>query len=209
MEQAGREPWGAVLRREAGAVAMVLMALAGLGISIYLTIIHYAKIPPACVTNSIINCAAVTSSVYSVVPGTSVPITIPGMLWFVLSGGLAGVALVSAWRGTPEPPRLRATHALWGALGLVFVLYLVYAEIVRLQRICEWCTVVHVLTLATFLVALARLQSAWVAPAQARDRSGGQSTRVEHASAHPSARSRAAQPAVPRRTAQRARARRR
>jgi hypothetical protein len=41
---------------------------------------------------------------------------------------------------------------------MAFVLYLVYAEIVLLHTLCEWCTVVHVLTFATFLLALQRWQ---------------------------------------------------
>jgi len=38
------------------------------------------------------------------------------------------------------------------------VFYLVYAEIVRLRKIREWCTAVHVLILVSFLLALYRLQ---------------------------------------------------
>jgi hypothetical protein len=34
----------------------------------------------------------------------------------------------------------------------------VFAEIVLVQRICEWCTVIHLLTLASFLIALTRWQ---------------------------------------------------
>jgi hypothetical protein len=53
---------------------------------------------------------------------------------------------------------LRQAHLLWSALGMLFVLYLVYAEIVALHSLCEWCTVVHLLTFATFLLALNRWQ---------------------------------------------------
>jgi uncharacterized membrane protein len=136
------------------------MAIAGIAISGYLTAVHYAKVPLACPTTGVINCQLVTSSAYSVVPGTAIPITIPGMLWFAISGGLAGVALVRVWQGPPELPQLRLAQLLWGAAGLLFVLYLVYAEIVVLHKLCEWCTVVHLLTLGTFLVALARWQDA-------------------------------------------------
>ena len=141
-----------------GPVAMLLMALAGLGISIYLTVIHYQGVAPLCNTNGVIDCAAVTNSAYSVVPGTKLPITIPGVVWFLVSGGLALVALVAIWRNRLEPPRLRLAHLLWGAFGMLFVLYLVYAEIVALHRLCEWCTVIHLLTFATFLIALNRWQ---------------------------------------------------
>jgi uncharacterized membrane protein len=134
------------------------MAGAGIANAAYLTAVHYLDVPLACPANALINCAQVTSSAYSVVPGTQIPITIPGMLWFIVSGGLAVVALVRAAVERPEPERLRLIHLLWGAAGLLFVLYLVYCEIVLLHRLCEWCTVVHLLTLATFLVALSRWQ---------------------------------------------------
>jgi uncharacterized membrane protein len=148
----------AFVRDEPGSVAIALMALAGLAISIYLTTVHYAGVPLVCTNTGTVDCSAVTTSKYSVVPGTNLPITIPGMLWFVVSGGLAIYALVLHWRQRPEPKRLRLLQLLWGGAGLAFVLYLVYAEIVLIHRICEWCTVVHVLTLATFLVALYRFQ---------------------------------------------------
>jgi uncharacterized membrane protein len=35
---------------------------------------------------------------------------------------------------------------------VVFVVYLVSAELVLLHAICLWCTTVHVLTLALFIV---------------------------------------------------------
>ncbi len=155
----GRERLAFVLG-ERSLAAIVVMAVAGIAIGAYLTTVHYAKIPLVCTTGGVVNCSAVTSSRFSVVPGTQLPITIPGILWFVVSGALAVVALVAAWRGQPEPVRLRAIHALWGAAGLLFVLYLVYAEIVQLHKLCEWCTVIHLLTLATFLIALTRWQRA-------------------------------------------------
>lgn len=149
---------GALLRRERGLTALVTMAIVGFAVAVYLTAVHYLDVPLACPANALINCAQVTSSAYSVVPGTQIPITIPGMLWFIVSGGLAVVALACMARERLQPVRLRLIQLLWGAAGLLFVLYLVYCEIVLLHRLCEWCTVVHLLTLATFLVALSRWQ---------------------------------------------------
>lgn len=149
---------GALLARERKLTALAGMAVLGFAISVYLTTVHYTKLPLVCPANTLINCARVTSSAYSVMPGTQIPITIPGMLWFAVSGGLAVVALARAWQARPEPERLRLLHLLWGAAGLLFVLYLVFCEIVLLHQLCEWCTVVHLLTLATLLVALSRWQ---------------------------------------------------
>jgi len=144
-------------RQQLGLTALALIAVVGLGISVYLTIVHYdSGVKLVCNTTGLINCQSVTSSAYSVVPGTSIPITIPGMLWFLALGALAVAGLRWAWRGEAEDPRLRISTLLLTVAGLVFIIYLVYCEIVLVQRICEWCTVVHLLTLASFLIALTR-----------------------------------------------------
>lgn len=144
-------------RRERSALALLLMAVAGLGIAAYLTAVHYADVAPVCAaTGSVIDCSAVTRSSWSLVPGTSIPVTVPGLLWFAVSGGLAAFAILKAHRDQAEPSWLRPAHAAWAAAGLAAVLYFVYAELVALHRICEWCTAVHLLVLASFLVALGR-----------------------------------------------------
>ena len=154
-----RLPLVEVARRDWGQVAIVLMALAGLGISIYLTLVHYdTKVTLACTTGGIVNCGNVTTSAYSVVPFTQIPVTIPGMLWFLVSGALAGVALFNLWRLQAEPQWLRPAQIIWSAGGMLFVLYLIYCELVLVHNICEWCTVVHILTLATLLIVLGRSQ---------------------------------------------------
>lgn len=135
---------------------MVLAAL-GVGIAAYLTALHYAGISPLCSQGGPVNCARVVSSSYSVVPGTAIPVTVPGMLWFLVSAALAVVSLRRGRRGAPEPGWLRPAHAGWAGLGLIAVFYLVYAE-VALRALCEWCTGVHVLILLSLLVTLARLR---------------------------------------------------
>ena len=160
-----------VIRREWGAVALLLMAVVGVGIAIYLTAVHYAHVPLVCSTSGVIDCGPVLKSEFSVVPGTQLPITVPGLLWFVVSGGLAGISLVSALRDRPEPDRLRLAQLLWTAAGLLFVLYLVYAELVRLRHICAWCTGIHILTLLSFLVALVRWQNGLLPESAASSRS--------------------------------------
>jgi uncharacterized membrane protein len=145
----------ALVRRETKLVALLVMAVAGIGIAVYLTLEHFQKAPLFCSTTGTVDCAPVLTSAYSVVPGTQLPITVPGMVWFVVSGALAVVGLRAAWLGRAEPARLRVWQLAWSGAGLLFVLYLIYAEIVLVHKICAWCTGVHVLTLLTFLVALA------------------------------------------------------
>src|SRR6185312_11825266 len=122
-------------RQQIGLTALALIAVVGLGISVYLTIVHYdSGVKLVCNTTGLINCQSVTSSAYSVVPGTSIPITIPGMLWFLALGALAVAGLRWAWRGEAEDPRLRISTLLLTVAGLAFIIYLVYCEIVLVQR---------------------------------------------------------------------------
>jgi uncharacterized membrane protein len=149
-----RRRLGWLFRRAPLAAAVIALALVGLGISIYLTVDHYQHVEPVCIVGSVFDCVKVTSSAYSVLPGTSIPITIPGMLWFIGSGGFAAAMLWYLAHEQREPSRLRLWFVIWAGAGLVFVLYLVYAEIVQLRALCPWCTGVHVLTLVIFLLAL-------------------------------------------------------
>jgi uncharacterized membrane protein len=162
------EPLGSLLRRNWQLVTIAVMALVGIGIGAYLTTEHYAKAEPFCPTVGPINCSSVLRSQYSVVPftgsaTTGIPITVPGALFFLVSGGLAVAMLVLASRGREEPSWMRPALALWSLAGLLFVLYLVYAEIVPIRAICLWCTGVHLLTLATFVLAFSMWQQSMAA----------------------------------------------
>lgn len=198
-------------RQQPGLTALLLMAVVGLGVSIYLTIVHYdSAVQLVCNTTGLINCQDVTTSAYSVIPGTTIPITIPGMLWFLALGALAFAGLRWAARDEAEDPRLRITTLGLTVAGLAFVIYLVFCEIVLVQRICEWCTVVHLLTLASFLIALTRWQRrdepAFEAPAGRATRSGATGYSGSNGSVRQSATSqlspsgRHAPPALSRRT---------
>ena len=127
-------------------------ALAGTGISIYLTVVHYSAIPLACPANDVINCEQVLSSPYAVIGGSSVPTSAAGIAWFAVSASLAFALL-----RRPGPPLANAQLA-WSAVGLVTAIYLVYVEIVQLGAVCIWCSGAHLLVLLIFLIALPRRQ---------------------------------------------------
>ena len=142
------------IQRSGGQILILLLSLLGAGIAMYLTAVHYEHTPLICSTNGLIDCARVLSSSYSLIPGTTVPITIPGLGWCVVSGALAFIGLRSA----SSQRWLRITQLLWSFVGIVTALYLVYVEIVRLHTICAWCTALHVVILCMFLITLAQLQ---------------------------------------------------
>ena len=147
-----------------------VLAIAGLGVSAYLTAEHFQGGQVlGCAENSAINCTKVTTSSQSwvwVIPHHwAIPVSVLGLAFFLF----AMVPLMSpaAWRATdhisipsalvlgrqrlrrsiPVPPTLIPRLRLGSlALGIVFVLYLVYAELFWIKSICLYCTSVHIIT---------------------------------------------------------------
>ena len=122
-------------------IAAFALSLAGVGISIYLTLLHFAGVTPACPSSGPVDCEAVLSSTYAVIAGTTIPTSAAGIVWFGVSAVLWG------WRVGP-------LHLLWSAIGLAAALYLVFVELVVLRVICLWCTAAHVLVFAIALIAV-------------------------------------------------------
>lgn len=128
-------------------IRWVLLAIGTL-VAAYLTFEHYtANATLACGTGGVVDCASVTTSDYSKLLG--IPVALLGLLWFV-----ATVALTAVLPGRVAPTLARRIDLAWYSLGMVFVLYLVWAELVPLGKICLWCTVIHVDVLVLFLMAL-------------------------------------------------------
>lgn len=141
--------------RSAGQILLLICSILGAGISIYLTAVHYENVPLVCSTHGLIDCARVLSSSYSVVPGTTIPISVPGLGWCIVSAALAIAAL---YLGIGRRSILLAQF-VWSLLGMFTVISLVYVEIVRIHAICAWCTALHVLILLMFLVTVVQLQN--------------------------------------------------
>jgi len=121
------------------------LALAGLGVSIYLTIAHYTSSSIlACSDKGFINCAGVTTSSQSMVFGIF-PVAVLGLAFYVF---MAAATSPWAWRLTW--PAVRWIRLGSVAVGMVFVLYLIYTELITLNAICLWCTSVHVITFLLF-----------------------------------------------------------
>jgi uncharacterized membrane protein len=123
------------------------LSLAGLGVSIYLTIAHYTS-PKilVCSDKGLIDCAKVTSSAQSMVFGV-LPVAVLGLAFYVF---MAAINTPWAWRAQ--------LPAIWWArlgsvvVGIGFVLYLLYAEIIQIGNICLWCTSVHAITFLLFVL---------------------------------------------------------
>ena len=105
--------------------AAALVALIGLGIATYLTIVHYAGGTPVCAIAH--GCATVQKSSYAEFAG--VPVAVLGLLGYV--GILA--ALVKDTEAT------RTAAAFLAIAGLAFSGWLTYLELFEINAICIWC----------------------------------------------------------------------
>jgi len=122
-----------------------LLSLAGLGVSTYLTITHFDPQSMLCSTTGAFNCAAVTTSPQSYVFG--VPVAILGLAHFVVM-----TALTSPWAWRSRYRAVHVARFVLAIAAMAFVLWLVSAELLIIDHICEWCTSVHVITFAIFAI---------------------------------------------------------
>jgi uncharacterized membrane protein len=93
------------------------------------------------------SCVQVQTSVYAWIFG--IPVAVYGAAFFVFM-----VVACSPWAWRSENPRY--AKIIWWArlaavvIGMIFVLYLIYREVISLGVICEYCTSVHVITFLLF-----------------------------------------------------------
>jgi uncharacterized membrane protein len=141
------------------AIVALGLSLAGFGVSIYLTIDHFAKIAPVCSGNGLINCEKVTTSGESYF--LHIPVALLGLLFYT---ALVAINSPWAWRSADRRVHLLRLVMLGGAM--CFVLWLISAELLIIGNICLWCSSVHVITFFLFVLVLAttpRMLS-WGAP---------------------------------------------
>ena len=136
-----------------------VLALAGLGVSIYLTVAHFTS-PRilVCSEKGFVNCAAVTTSPESMVFGIF-PVAVLGLAFYVFMA-----AVTSPWAWRARWPAIR--WARFGSViaGMVFVLYLLYTELFTLNAICLFCTVVHIITFLLFGLIVFSFAAGYGAP---------------------------------------------
>lgn len=114
------------MSRRALRIAMVVLAVIGLGIASYVTYVHYAGIKPACTAGE--SCTKVQTSIYSELAG--VPVALMGLIGYV-------AILVSLLAPEGENTRFATLVLTLGGFG--FSAYLTYRELFSIHAICEWC----------------------------------------------------------------------
>jgi uncharacterized membrane protein len=105
--------------------AAIGVALAGLGIATYLTVVHYGGGEPVCAVAH--GCATVQQSDYATLAG--VPVALLGLVGYL-------AVLVSLAR---DGEAWRTAGAFLSIAGLGFSAWLTYVEVGVLHAICIWC----------------------------------------------------------------------
>lgn len=129
-------------------LASLVLALAGFGVSMYLTVEHYTGGILTCPAGGgAIDCTKVTTSPESMLFG--VPVALLGLLFFA---AMLVLSLPALWRSAYL--RTAQLRLLLVVGGMGFVIYLLSAELFTIKAICLWCTSVHVLTFLLFVLVV-------------------------------------------------------
>jgi uncharacterized membrane protein len=118
------------------------LSVLGFGLAGYLAYEHYTSSTSlSCPAGGgIVDCLKVTTSQYSKIHG--IPVSLLGLIFFAVM-----IVLQSppAWRSTSRA--LRMSRVVWSLVGVGTALWLIYAELFKLDAICLWCTSVHIVSL--------------------------------------------------------------
>ncbi len=124
---------------------LILISLLGFAASSYLTYTHYLESsePQVCDINSTFDCSTVNTSSYAELFG--IPVAIFGIIWFI-------IFILLALKTKQSKSHTRPLFH-WTIIGLISVLYFIYAEI-QLGAICLYCTFVHIFIIISFIISL-------------------------------------------------------
>ena len=127
-------------------IATLLLGVAGLGVSVYLTITHFdTHVALACPKTSTFNCETVTTSAQSHIAG--IPVAVLGLAFFI---PMIALCLPAAWRS--DDRRIHLARLLLSITGVGMIIYLIIAELFLIKAICLWCSSVHLITFILFVI---------------------------------------------------------
>jgi uncharacterized membrane protein len=138
-----------------------VLALAGLGVSVYLTIAHFTESALiGCSESGLVNCTKVTTSPQSYVFG--IPVAVLGLAFYLFA-----VAIMSPWAWQAARREIHLLRIASVVVGIGFVLYLIYAELFIIGSICLYCTSVHAITFVLFVLTMFAVAAWGVKPGAA------------------------------------------
>jgi uncharacterized membrane protein len=126
-------------------VALGVVAVLGLAVSGYLTVVRAEGDSPTCVIGG--GCGTVQNSEYSELAG--IPVA-----WLGLAA-YAGLLLAALLPG----PLGRALGLFTAVVSFGFSAWLTYAEIVLIEAICAWCVTSAILVTLALIIAILRAAS--------------------------------------------------
>ena len=65
-----------------------------------------------------------------------------------------GLGINSPWAWRSNDARIHIARIVFAVMGIGFVLWLVAAELLIIKSLCLWCTGVHLVTFALFIVIM-------------------------------------------------------
>ena len=105
------------------------LAIAGIGVSLYLTYIKLGANPYIC---SFGDCGTVQTSDYASILG--IPVALLGVVFYLIFFGLVHLNKIEL-------------TMYWLVWGVIFSLYLTYLELFVIEAICGWCVVSAIIIL--------------------------------------------------------------
>jgi uncharacterized membrane protein len=148
--------WRALAQWAGGGLSftMLILSVLGLGDAAYLTYQHFSSTNTfaGCSGSGPVNCLAVTASAWSYLFGSHLlPVSVLGLAFFAFM-----TAVNSAWGWAARWFALHLARLIAVIAGIALVLYLIWAELFRVNAISLYCTGVHVLTFILFALIVGR-----------------------------------------------------
>jgi len=148
--------WRAIVRWAGGGFSLttLIVSVLGLGDAAYLTYQHFSQATAfaGCSDKGTVNCEAVTTSAWSYLFGSHLlPVSVLGLAFFAFM-----TAVNSPWGWRAPWPAVHWARLGAVVVGIVLVLYLIWAELFRINAICLYCTGVHLLTFVLFALIVGR-----------------------------------------------------
>jgi uncharacterized membrane protein len=125
-------------------IALPLLALAGLGVAIYLSYVETRSVEAMC--GPVGDCNAVQSSSYARQFG--LPVGVLGMLAYLL------ILAAWAWKRLRGDKLSGLAIFILAASGTLFSIYLTYLELFVIRAVCLWCLASAVIIALLLLLSL-------------------------------------------------------
>lgn len=120
----------------------MLLALLGVAVATYLTVVHYDQGALVC---GLGDCHTVQNSRYAEIGG--IPVALLGLGMYLSVIGLG----VLRWLRPERVPLLTMTAFTLVLAGVFYAAYLTYLEVAVIHAICQWCVTSALLTVGILL----------------------------------------------------------